>query len=376
MDPLESFTLEELRQRRSVKWRTYPPDVLPLWVAEMDAALAEPVARVLSDAVARSDTGYPAGDGYQHAMADFARRRWGWDVPVTRMALMPDVMRGAMELVRLVTAPGAPVIVNPPVYPPFYAYLRHAERTVVEVPLDVDGRLDLRAVDDAMAELAGRSAAYLLCNPQNPTGTVHRREELAAVAASASRHGVRVVVDEIHAPLVLSGADFVPYLTVPGSEDAFSLLSASKGWNLPGLKAAVAVAGPAAAAQLASLPVEVAHGATHFGVLSHTAALRDGEDWLDAVVASVTERRARLGDLLARHLPDVRWRPGEATYLAWLDCRGLGLDRDPADHFLAAGVAVVDGRDFGTGGEGHVRLNFATSTSILEEAVHRMAASL
>jgi cystathionine beta-lyase len=151
-------------------------------------------------------------------------------------------------------------------------------------------------------------------------------------------------------------------------------MSASKGWNLPGLKAALAVAGPEAAADLALLPEEVGHGPSHVGVLAHTAALREGTAWLDALLAGLEENRRLLTALLAEHLPGVAYRPGEATYLAWLDCRALGLGDDPASVFLERGrVALSSGPDFGTGGTGHVRLNLATSPEILTEGVRRMA---
>jgi cystathionine beta-lyase len=206
---------------------------------------------------------------------------------------------------------------------------------------------------------------------------VHTAEELAAVAALADRYGVRVVADEIHAPLTAGGVDFVPYLSVPGAESGLSLMSASKAWNLAGLKAALAVAGPAAAADLALLPEEVGHGPSHVGVLAHTAALRDGTAWLDALLTGLDANRRLLTTLLADHLPDIAHRPGEGTYLAWLDCRALGLGDDPAQIFLERGrVALSAGPHFGTGGTGHVRLNLATSPEILTEAVRRMASAV
>ena len=375
-DPLV-LPLDRLRRRTSIKWRLFGPDVLPLWVAEMDVDLAPAVAQALRTAVDEGDTGYASGAGYLDAFAAFARSRWGWDLPTGRARVVPDVMRGVAETLAVVTGPGAPVIVTPPVYAPFYAFVRHAGREVVEVPLGPEGRLDLDRLTGAMASAAGRGA-FLLCSPHNPHGTVHTRAELEAVAAMARTHGIRVVSDEIHAPLVLPGSNpFVPYLDVAGSDDDVALLSASKGWNLPGLKAAVAVAGPAAAGDLARIPEVVEHGATHLGVISHTAALREGGVWLDGLLAALVDRRRLLGDLLVTHLPDVHWRPGEATYLAWLDGRDLGLPGAPAQHFLEhAKVALVDGAEFGEGGAGHLRLNFATSTAILTEAVERMAACL
>jgi cystathionine beta-lyase len=379
-NPLRALTLDHLRRRTSMKWRTYPDDVLPLWVAEMDVPLAEPVARVITDAVALGDTGYPAGTGYAEAFAAFAAERWGWKgLAVERTALVPDVMLGAVEMLKLVTGPGDPVVVNPPVYPPFFHFVAHMDRRVAEAPLGADGRLDLDTLEATFREAVadGRRAAYLLCSPHNPTGTVHTADELTAVAALADRYGVRVVVDEIHAPIVAAGVQFVPFLSVPGGENGLSLMSASKAWNLAGLKAALAVAGPAAAADLARLPEEVGHGPSHLGILAHTAALREGTAWLDALLAGLDDNRRLLADLLADRLPEITHRLGQGTYLAWLDCRTLGLGDDPADTFLRqARVALASGLPFGQGGTGHVRLNLATSPEILEEAVRRMAAAV
>ncbi|CAL9608866.1 Putative cystathionine beta-lyase [Nocardiopsis dassonvillei] len=390
-NPLEQLTVEQLRRRTSMKWRTHPEDVLPLWVAEMDVPLAEPVARALNRAVELGDTGYPAGGrAYAEALAGFAERRWGWGgLAVEHTALVPDVMLGIVEVLRLVTEPGDTVVVDPPVYPPFYAFVTHAGRRIVEAPLGAGGRLDPAALEEAFASARERGGrvVHLLCNPHNPTGAVHTAEELAAVAALAREYGVRVVSDEIHAPLVLPGAGFTPYLSVDGAEDAFAVASASKAWNLAGLKAGLVLAGPEAADDLARMPEEVGHGPSHLGVLAHTAALDEGGAWLDALLGGLAANRDLLGRLLAEHLPGVGYTPPEGTYLAWLDCRGLGLDDSggadgpgivtelagPARVFLdRARVALSSGHVFGSGGSGHVRLNFATSQAVLTEAVRRL----
>ncbi|MFD7137093.1 MalY/PatB family protein [Streptomyces sp. NPDC059894] len=379
-NPLRALSLDRLRRRTSEKWRAYPEDVLPLWVAEMDVPLARPVVDAVTEALALGDTGYAAGTSYARALSEFAAKRWGWaGLAVERTALVPDVMLGVVEMLKLVTGPGDPVVVNPPVYPPFFAFVTHLDRRITEAPLGADGRLDLAVLEDAYrrAVAGGGRAAHLLCSPHNPTGTVHTAEELAAVAALADRYGVRVVADEIHAPLTAAGVDFVPYLAVPGADSGLSLMSASKAWNLAGLKAALAVAGPAAAADLARMPGETIDGVSHVGVLAHTAALRDGTAWLDALLAGLDANRRLLAGLLAEHLPGVAHRPGEGTYLAWLDCRALGLGDDPARVFLERGrVALMPGPDFGTGGAGHTRLNLATSPEILTEGVRRMAAAV
>jgi cystathionine beta-lyase len=363
-----------------MKWRTYPEDVLPLWVAEMDVPLAEPIVRAVTDALALGDTGYPAGTAYAEALAAFAEKRWSWDgLAVQRTAIVPDVMLGVVEMLKLVTGPGDAVVVNSPVYPPFYQFVEHMDRQVLVAPLGADLRIDFAGLEETFrrAVTDRRRAAYLLCSPHNPTGTVHTADELAAVAALADRYGVRVVADEIHAPLVAGGVRFVPYLSVPGGANGFSLMSASKAWNLAGLKAALAIAGPEAAADLARLPEEVGHGPSHVAVIAHTAALREGGAWLDALLAGLDDNRRLLAELLAEHVPGIVHRPGEATYLAWLDCRALGLGDDPAEVFLRRGrVALNSGIPFGTGGAGHVRLNLATSPEVIREAVRRMVTAL
>ena len=376
-----------------MKWRAHPVDVLPLWVAEMDVQLAPTVADALRTAIDNGDTGYPSGTAFAEAVSEFASQRWQWhDLEVSRTAIVPDVMLGVVETLRLVTDRGDAVVVNPPVYAPFYAFVSHDGRRVIEAPLDADGRIDLDALEETFARAcaSGGKVAYLLCNPHNPTGSVHTFDELRGVAERARRFGVRVVSDEIHAPVILAGARFIPYLTVPGAENAFALISASKAWNLSGLKAALAIAGPEAAADLRRMPEEVSHGPSHLGIIAHAEAFRTGGDWLDALLLGLDENRTLLGDLITEHLPRVKSLRPQGTYLAWLDCQQLGFDEGAADGLAVvadlsgparwfldhARVALSSGHVFGTGGAGHVRLNFGTSPAILTEAVSRMGRAL
>ncbi|HET6212819.1 MAG TPA: aminotransferase class I/II-fold pyridoxal phosphate-dependent enzyme [Micromonosporaceae bacterium] len=363
-----------------MKWRRYDPDVLPLWVAEMDAPLAPPVTEALAAAVRRGDTGYAHPGRLAEAYADFSARRFGYTPEAGRTRLMPDVMRGIVEVLRVTTARGAGVVINPPVYHPFFSFLAAAERRVVEVPLlsSVDGSytLDLSTLESVFA--GGDVSAYLLCNPHNPTGTVFGPAELTAVAELAQRYGVRMLVDEVHGPLTFPGTPAVPFLSLaersPAAAGAFVFVSASKAWNLAGLKAALVLAGPAAVDDLARIPEEASFGAGLLGVLAGEVALQYGEPWLDSMVRALDANRVLLAELLADRLPGVRYRPPDATYLAWLDCRALGLGDDPAAEFLARGrVAFSPGEQFGTPGRGFVRLNFATPVAVLREAVARMA---
>ncbi len=363
-----------------MKWRTYAADVLPLWVAEMDVPLAEPVVEAVTRAVRDGDTGYPDPGPYREALASYAADRWGWsDTDPSRMSMVADVMVGIYETIRLISAPGDPVVINPPVYPPFFDFIAHSERSIVEAPLGNDGRLDLVAIESAFerAAFGGRQVTYVLCNPQNPTGVVHTLAELSAVAVLAERYGVRVVADEIHAPLAGGPVAFTPYLSVPGTANAFSVLSASKAWNLAGMKGAAVVGGADSVDDLARMSEIVSHGLSHLGVIAHTAALNEGREWLDALRADLDENRVLLSALLAEHLPDARCIPGPGTYLAWIDCRTLGLGDDPGSVFLERGrVAFISGLDFGTGGAGHIRLNYGTTPEILSQAVQRMASVL
>ncbi|OJF13374.1 MalY/PatB family protein [Couchioplanes caeruleus] len=364
-------SLDILRRRRSAKWRAYPDDVLPLFVAEMDVPLAPAVADVLRAAVEASDTGYSAaGPELGAAVAGFAGRRWGWEVDPGRVTPVADVGVGVVELLRVLTRAGDAVVISPPVYPPFFHWAAEAGAQLREVPLTKDLRLDLAGLESAFA---ARPAVYVLCNPHNPVGRVHSRDELAALVTLASRYGVTIVSDEIHGPLVLPGATFTPFLSLPGAaEVGVSLVSASKAFNLAGLKCAAVVEGNRPLT--ASFPPDVRWRTGHFGLLATVAAFTHGDEWLDGLLGFLDERRTHLDELLHTQMPWISWRPPQATYLAWLDCRAGDADGEPAELFLERGrVALEPGLKFGAAGVGHVRLNFGTSGAILEEAVTRMA---
>lgn len=371
--------LEVLRQRRSAKWQTYPADVLPLTVAEMDFALAAPIAEALREAVERSDAGYAMpGPGLGRALAGFAGRRWNWDLDPASVTAVTDVGVGVVELLRVLTRPGDAVAISPPVYPPFFDWVAEAGTRLLEVPLACGAagwRLDLAALEAAFAT---HPAAYVLCNPHNPVGRVHSADELAALVRLARMYRVTIVSDEIHGPLVLPGATFTPLLTVPGAaEVAVSVLSASKAWNLAGLKcAAVVTAAPRMAAVTDRFPADTRWRIGHFGVISAVVAFTAGEPWLDQLLRTLDHRRMLLGDLLGQRLPMLTWHPPEATFLAWLNCTALGPDNQARERFLDHGrVALEPGLQFGAVGSGYARLNFATSPGILDQATARMARS-
>lgn len=377
----DDISLAELRQRHSYKWRAYPDDVLPAFVAETDFRPAPAVVRALTAAAELGDTGYAfalpeLGEAYSH----FARSRFGWTVEPADVSLSPDVMSAITELLRMALKPGDGVVINPPVYPPFFRQVVEAGCQVVESPLRRDERgyhLDLNGLEEAFR--AG-ARALLLCSPHNPTGLVYSRAELEQVAELAERYGALVFSDEIHAPLVLPGHDFTPYL-VAGPRAAgcgIAFVAASKGWNLPGLKCAQIVTQSAEMRALVDqLPSSFGVHAGLFGILAAIAAYRDGGPWLDQVLGAVQKNVDFLAEAVRTRFPQVGYAPPQATYLAWLDCRELNLPGEPVDHFLKRGrIALGGGPPYGSAGRGHVRVNLGTTAEVVEQVVERMERAL
>ena len=377
----ESIELADLRRRRSVKWATNPEDVLPAFVAEMDFALAPEIratlGRALEPARHRLRGARPARRSVRGL---FAQQRYGWRLDPDRVRPATDVMTAVAELLRALTAPGDAVVVNPPIYPPFRSVTAELGRRVVEAPLRPDAaglELDLEALERRFAEGA---AAYLMCHPHNPSGRSFGRVDLEAVAALADRHGVVVISDEVHAPLTLPGSTHLPYLALGGAAavHGVAVAAASKAWNLAGLKCALIVSGSEEmdARLERALSPHLRYHVGHLGVLASLTAFEQGTPWLDGLLAHLDGNRRRLQTILGEALPEVGYVPPQAGYLAWLDCRPLDLGDDPAAAFLERGrVALSSGPLFGVEGNGFARLNFATSSAFLAEAVVRMAAA-
>jgi len=368
-------SLAELHQRRSEKWAPYDADVLSLTVAEMDFPIADPIREALLATIQRGDLGYalPAAPDLTQALAGFAERRLHWRLDPEQVTVVPDVMVGLIELCRVIATPGQAIAFATPAYPPFFAELQAAGFGVRTVDLDAEGRIDLDALDDVLSRNVG---ALVLSNPHNPTGHVSSREELARLAERCAAARTWVLADEIHAPLVLKGAQHVPWLEVSDAarEYGIALTSASKAFNLAALKTAFIVTAEDGAREIVRRLSAQHEHASLLGTVAAEVAFTHGDAWLDAVLARLDENRTALATALTAELPAVRWSPPAATYLAWLDCTGLGLGDEPATAFLSDGrVALARGLNYGRPGAGHVRLNFATSPAHLEDAVRRMA---
>lgn len=377
---LDRFDLATLRERRGEKWRLFGPDVLPAWVAEMDFPLAEPVRAVVEEALAHDDLGYPLErpDALQQAFAERMETRFGWRIDPRRVEALSEVVQGLYVAIDRLSERGEGVVVQTPVYPPFLRAVRDLERRLVENPLrpgrerwelDLDG---LRAASDARL--------LMLCNPQNPTGRVLSRAELESIAEIAAARDWIVLSDEIHADLVYSGGAHVPFASLAPEVEARTVTfsSASKAFNIPGLRCAVAHFGSdVLERRFLSMPRPLRGGIGSLGQAATLAAWREGDAWLAEVLAYLDGNRRLVARFAAERWPAVRtWLP-ESTFLAWLDFRALGLPVAPQRFFLEqARVALSDGAAFGDPGRGHARLNFGTARPLLEQILERLDAAL
>jgi cysteine-S-conjugate beta-lyase len=380
---IDTTTAAMLRARGSVKWTAPGPDGFGAAVAEMDFGAAPPILDALARLSADANFGYlppHLAAELAAACAEFQQRRYGWAVDPALIHPVPDVIRALEIAISQYSRPGSPVILPTPAYMPFLSVPGALGREIIQVPMRDDAgffTLDLDAISDAF-----RAGGQLLifCNPYNPLGRVFSREEILQLTGVVERHGGRVFADEIHAPLVYPGLHHIPYASTSEAAASHTLTatSASKAWNLPGLKCAqVILSNEPDQQRWEQMGFFASRGASNPGVVANIAAYRHGQPWLDEVVAYLDDSRGLLGGLLARHLPQVRYRPPDGTYLAWLDCAGLDLPDSPGALVTErAHITVVDGPAFGLGGAGAFRLNFATPQPILTEMVERMAAAL
>ncbi|PID54473.1 MAG: aspartate aminotransferase [Micrococcales bacterium] len=374
-------TLEQLHRRRSAKWTRFGPDVLPMPVAEMDCHLQADIARVLHEAVDAGDTGYPGVDpGYVDAFRGFAAERWGWQLDADQVLTCADVSVAGIQSMRALLDPGDGVIINQPVYPPFFDWPASAGMRRVDVPLLREGnrwQLDLPGIEAAFA--AG-ARAMLLCHPHNPVGRVHPASQLAGLAEITERHHGYVISDEIHAPLTLPGNQFPPFLTVSDTARrvGVALHSASKAWNLAGLKSAfIVTAEPGLAAAFAGKRDPLLWKAGHFGGLAGQAAYQHGAGWLRELLEVLGANHRRVQERLPELVPGAVVSDAEAGYLSWIDLREAGWPGEPGDLLLEHGrLATEPGPRFGADvGAGHVRLNIGCSPNLLDEALARFAAT-
>jgi cystathionine beta-lyase len=377
--------LAELQSHRSEKWRGFAADVLPLPVAEMDFPVAQPIRDLLTEMISKSDLGYlgsipELGQGF----AQFAGRRWNWEVDPLQVRAATDVGVAVVEVLRVFTNPGDSILVNSPVYQNFYNWINETKLNLVDVPFERTGdesanpwQINWDGIEKAYA--AGLKV-HLLCSPHNPLGRIYTKEELLRIVALAKRYDVLVISDEIHAPLTFKGNTFVPMLSLGADAESVSVTvtAASKGWNIAGLKCAVIVSqNEVINARLATMPMAVHFRASLLGGFATAIAFAEGEIWLDSVIENLDHNRHMLKDLLNSQLPSVRYHIPDNSYLGWLDLEALNLGEDPSVTLLEKGrVAFNAGHIYGKQCSQYVRFNFATSPTIITEAVHRIARAI
>ncbi len=379
---LESLTVDRLRAKPGGKWARYP-GALAAWVADMDFPPAPAIVEAVRAVADAGDFGYPLWQSAHHpteaedAFVSWSARRHGWQISAADLLPLADVVQGIQLVLHTSTEPGDRVVVHTPAYPPFLSSVTKTGRELVRVPAQRDPlsatgwAFDYDALD---AELTARPArAMLLSHPHNPTGHVFDDAELRVLADVAERHDLLVISDEIHADLTFAPrvhrpmAVFAPTRTV-------TVTAPSKAFAMPGLRYAVAHFGSAPArAAVGALPDHLLGSVNIAGVAAAAAAWTQSDEWLAAVVALLDGNRHLVAQLLAEHLSSVVYTPPAATYLAWLDCRALGLGDDPAQTFAQRGVRLSEGPNFGVEGHGFARLNMATSPVVLREIVARMA---
>ncbi len=379
---IDDIQMETLREIGSVKWSQFPGKV-GAFIAEMDFGIAPPITKALHEAVQVGNFGYlprALAEQMSQACAAWVHDTYGWDVPPANVRPLADVITGVVAAIEHFSRPGSPVIVPTPAYMPFLTVPRSLGREVIQVPLvRVDGRprYDLDALDAAFR--AG-GHLLLLCNPHNPVGRVLERDEMTEIAHVVEENGGRVFSDEIHAPLVFPGHWHIPYASISDvtASHTITATSASKAWNLPGMKCAqLILSNDVDRRRWREVGFLAEHGASNLGVIANTTAFNYGRPWLDEVIEYLDGSRKLLGELLAERLPAVRYRQPEGTYLAWLDCRELGLDEDPTRFFLReAGVAMTNGVECGTAWKGFARFNFATPRPIIRQSIEQMGRAL
>jgi cystathionine beta-lyase len=381
-----SYDFDRVIDRRptdSNKWNKYPPDVLPLWVADMDFRSPEPVVAALRARVEEGFFGYGAErPEFYDVFADRLQKRYGWRVEREAILVQPGVIPGFNLACRAVASPGDGVLLQTPMYPPILRAPVNIGLSSDEMELrrGADGRYELD-LDRFEAAIGERTRVFLLCNPHNPIGRVYRRAELARMAEISLSRGLTICADEIHCELVYPGHQHVPIASIDPeiAERTVTLMAPSKTFNLPGLKCSVAIIPNAALREkFLAAQVDLVRAVNVLGYTAALAAYRDGQPWLDELLRYLEANRDFTVEFVRRKLPGVAMATPEATYLGWLDCRGAGpAAADPSTFFLErARVALNDGKAFGRGGDGFVRLNFGCPRATLSEALDRMARAL
>ena len=366
-----------------VKWdemrrETGDPDMIPMWVADMDFESPPAVQQAVQKMAAQCTWGYmhPQTEDAE-ALCSFWKRRHGAEILPEQVLISPCVVTGMHVALRALTKPGDGVLIHPPVYGPVAASIADTGRRLVESPLSQDAegvwRMDFADMEAKLA--AGGVAAVLFCSPHNPCGRSWTREELTELAALCRRYGAVLISDEIHADFVYAPNRHVPVLNIPGGEDAVLLCAASKTFNIAGLQQSAIVCRDEARRKAMEREMEASgvHSGNAFALAATRAAYTDCDTWLDALLPYLAGNREEVVAFAEKNWPRVKVTPLQATYLMWLDCRALGLSQEELLlRIQAAHVKVNDGLFFGEAGRGFIRLNIGCPRAQLRAALSNL----
>lgn len=378
---IDAISLDDLRRTGATKW-VGGGDTIGAFVAEMDFGVAPEITKALHEAVDTGGFGYMPKhltEALAQAFANWSAAEYDRPLGPDDVLAIPDVIKALELAIEQTSRPGSKVIVSTPSYMPFLIVPPMLGREVIEVPLahengryayDLDG---LQKAFDAGGDL------LVLCNPYNPIGRVLTREEMLAISELVERNGGRVFSDEIWAPLVFEGRH-IPYASISetAANHTITATSASKAWNLPGLKCAqLVLSNDKDRERFKELGHFAGHGTSNLGVVANTAAYAQAKPWLEDTLAYLDRNRRALPDLMAEHLPDVGYTMPEGTYISWLDFSRTPAADNPAAFFRdRAGVAMTEGTACGKVGAGHTRFIFATPLPIMQTAIARMGEAL
>lgn len=370
------------RQSESVKWCAFNEEILPMWVADMDFRSPETVIQALKKRVQHGIFGYPlAPEGLKEGIVAWLFNRHGWQVTSEDLILLPGVVTGFHLAAHAVTRPGDGVLLQTPTYGPFFQVAPNVNLVQQEMELIPDSNGEYFIDMDALkASINGRTRIFMLCNPQNPTGRVFRKDELQCMAEICLENNIVICSDEIHSDLVFSGNRHIPIAMLDPeiSANTITLLAPSKTFNIAGLEASVAVIqNEELRKKFDGARRGLVGWVNLLGLIAMRAAYLEGEPWLEALLSYLLSNRNHLFEHVSRQFPGIRMVKPEGTYLAWLDCRQAGIPGKPSIFFQKeACVAVNDGEWFGSGGKGFVRLNFGCPRSMLDDALSRMGEAL
>jgi cystathionine beta-lyase len=384
-------TLPERRGTDCAKWDATDPDVLPMWVADMDFTAPPEVVKALEDFVKKGVFGYPYyGDSPQNTVVEWMSSRHQWQIDPEAVSFASGVVTGFNRAAHAVTRPGDGYLVQTPTYGPFFGVEKNVglSKQEMELTLNTDGSysIDLDAFE---AAIMPETRIFMLCNPQNPTGRVFTKDELEGMAEICLRHNIVICADEIHSDLVYAGHKHIPIASLAPeiAENTITLVAPSKTFNVAGLQAsAVIIENEELRNKFAEAGKGLAdHWLNLMGMIALETAYRQGAPWLEALMRYLDGNRAYATEFVNQKLPGVRMAKPEGTFLAWLDCRELlsGTDfvEDETVYFSPffakeARVALNKGTWFGKGGEGFARLNFGCPRHVLEEGLARMQGAL